>query len=371
MFGGTGQCLLTPASFPNERSRPTAGAFFGEPDCYNRNVDMDPISDAGGAPERAVPTRLAVVIPMRDEAQNIGPVLESLTGALRRAPLSGLEAVLVDDASNDGSARAARESWARLSFGGLPARLHVVRLAENVGHQRALAAGFRRARGLGVDLIFAMDADGQDDPSVLPEMIARLSNCDVVFAERGARAESLPWRAGYGIYRVFLRAVLGADLPYGNFCGFRAEKLGPLLDGRPFRHLAAELSRLPARKDRVTAARLPRLAGKPKMGLGALIDHGVAALTSRPDAWVRLFSRVALLTAAAALGGGATVVGIRLFTRLAIPGWASTTTLILGLIAFQAVGFLALSAFLAAILEAVSPAPAPREQGTDVDQGRP
>jgi len=314
-------------------------------------------------------TRIAVVMPMRDEAESIGPVLESLTGALRRAPLSGLDAVLVDDASSDGSAGAARAAWGRLDIG-VPARLHVVRLAENVGHQRALAAGFRRVRGLDAELVFAMDSDGQDDPAALPEMIERLSRCDVVFAERGARPESLAWRAGYAVYRFFVRAVLGADLPYGNFCGFRAERLGPLLDGRPFRHLAAELARVPSRKDRVSAARLPRLAGEAKMGLGALIDYGVAALTSRPDAWVRLFSRVALLTAAAALSGGAAVVCIRLFTTRAIPGWASTTTLILGLIAFQAVGFLVISAFLSAILEAVSPAPAPRELGVDVDEGR-
>lgn len=305
--------------------------------------------------------RLAVVLPVRDEAAVIGRVLAALAEALRAVRPAALELVLVDDASSDGSADAARAAWKTLDLGCVPARLRVLTLGARSGHQRALAAGFRAARGAGAELIFAMDADGQDDPAALPAMVGLLPGHDVVFAERAGRNEPLAWRAGYLAYRLIFRALLGTDLPFGNYCGFRAAVADDLNAGRPFRHLAAALAAGPYRIASVKVARKPRLGGKPKMSAWRLVDYGVAALTADPDAWTRLFSRVALFTAAAAVLGGAAVVGIRLLTPWAIPGWASVMTLILALIAFQAAGFLALSAFLSGLLDSLRPLPAVRE----------
>jgi len=312
------------------------------------------------------PPRLAVVMPLYNENESIASVLAGLLRALQGACLSGLDVILVDDASTDDSVEAARASWRMLAAGGAAARLHVVRLAVNVGHQRALAAGFRRARELDADLIFSMDSDGQDDPAALPGMIELLSRFEIVFAERSKRSESLPWLLGYFVYQAVFRAFLGARLPYGNFLGFRKEVLSLLLEGRTFRHLAATLSLAPCRKTSVKVARLPRTAGAAKMHVADLADYAVAALTSHPDAWVRLFSRVALLTAVSASLGGMSVVTIKLATPYAIPGWASVMTLILALIAFQAVGFLVLSAFLSS----QTALPPPKELGTSVDEAR-
>lgn len=294
---------------------------------------------------------VAVVMPLYDEAESVGGVLSELTETLRPAGLGRLDVVLVDDGSTDGSIAAARKTWEGLSFGDLRARLHVLRLRANAGNQEALAAGFQYAGGLDCGLIFAMDSDGQDDPAAIPEMIRLLDAHDIVFAARSRRDEPLLWRAGYTIYRLVFRALLGVDFPYGNFSGFRAEVLDFVLEMGTFRHLAAALCRSQYRKTSLKVPRRARLGGARKMGLGALVDHGIAALTSYPNAWVRLFSRVALLTTAAAGTGGLVVVGIKLTTSLAIPGWASVMTLILGMIAFQAMGFLVISAFLSSVLD--------------------
>ncbi|OGS00379.1 MAG: hypothetical protein A2V88_07835 [Elusimicrobia bacterium RBG_16_66_12] len=319
---------------------------------------------------KTTPADIAVVMPLYNEAESVGRVLSELTEALRQAGPGRLEVVLVDDASTDDSGAAARKTWEGLAHGDLRSRLHVLRLAANAGNQAALTAGFQYAGALDCGLVFAMDSDGQDDPAALPEMIRLLGSHDIVFAERSRRNEPLLWRAGYTIYRLAFRALLGVDFPYGNFSGFRSEVLDFVLDMGTFRHLAAALSRSHYRKTSLRVPRRARLGGAPKMGLGALVDHGIAALTSYPDAWVRFFSRVALLTTAAAGAGGLVVVGIKLTTKLAIPGWASVMTLILSMIAFQAVGFLVISAFLSSVLDHQRARPARKPASAEVLEAR-
>ncbi len=222
--------------------------------------------------------RLAVVLPVRDEEPVIGRVLSSLAETLSVLDLQALEVVLVDDASSDRSAAVARAAWAASAPRLYPAELTVVRLERPSGPQRALYEGFLRARAAGADLVFARDADGQDDPAALPAMLALLAFSDVVFAERAARAEPLWWRAGYAAYRAAFRLALGYDLPYGNYCGFRARVADRLLDGPPFRHLAAALAAGPWRVSSVKVARRPRLGGRAKMTPLALAEYAAAAL---------------------------------------------------------------------------------------------
>lgn len=234
--------------------------------------------------------RLAVVLPVLDEEPVIARVLAALAESLRAPRLGALDVVLVDDASGDRSVEEALAAWRRLDWGGAPARLHVVSRRVRGGHQRALAEGFRRARAAGADLIFAMDADGQDDPAALPAMIGLLAERDVVFAERAGRSEPAWWRAGYALYRLLLRLALGADLPFGNYCGFRAAVADDLLAGPPFRHLAATLASGPYRVGRVKVARRPRLGGAAKMTPLALVDYGIAALAAGLRAERRVWS---------------------------------------------------------------------------------
>ncbi|MBI3564610.1 MAG: hypothetical protein HY079_05365, partial [Elusimicrobia bacterium] len=136
----------------------------------------------------------------------------------------------------------------------------------------------RRARAAGADAVLAMDADGQDDPAALPAMLALLDSHEVVFAERAGRAEPAWWRAGYAVYRALFRLALGFDLPYGNYCAFRASVADDLLAAPPFRHLAATLAAGPYRVASVKVARRPRLGGRPKMSPLALAGYGMAAV---------------------------------------------------------------------------------------------
>src|SRR4051812_16992782 len=123
---------------------------------------------------------LSVVVPMYDEEEVLPIFFERM-----RPLLDGLgvryEVLVVDDGSRDATASlllAAAIDWPEL---------RLVRLLRNSGHQAALSAGFRRARG---KFLVTIDADLQDPPEVIAELLAavRSADVDVVYGVRSDRS---------------------------------------------------------------------------------------------------------------------------------------------------------------------------------------
>ncbi len=110
--------------------------------------------------------RVSLVIPIRNEAGNIGPLLVEIRTALDTAGLEW-EVIVVDDGSTDGSPDEVT------SLAEPRVRLHTLPGAH--GKSAALARGFAVAEGLSVVML---DGDGQDDPAEIPGMIARLTDVD-------------------------------------------------------------------------------------------------------------------------------------------------------------------------------------------------
>lgn len=130
-------------------------------------------------PAPAAP-RVSLVIPVYEEAGNIGPLHERIREMRRGWPVT-CEIVFVDDGSRDGSAaelaRAAESD----------ADVVVVTLARNFGQTAALAAGIDHARG---DVVVTLDADLQNDPADVPRLVGRLQEgCDVVSGWRRHRRD--------------------------------------------------------------------------------------------------------------------------------------------------------------------------------------
>jgi len=118
---------------------------------------------------------LSVVLPVRDERENLAPLLDEI-----RAALGGrrYEILAVDDGSTDGSLEALR-GLART----MP-ELRVLRLGAPAGQSAALAAGWDAARA---DIVVTLDADGQNDPADIPRLLARLTGRPDLAAVVGAR----------------------------------------------------------------------------------------------------------------------------------------------------------------------------------------
>jgi glycosyltransferase involved in cell wall biosynthesis len=130
---------------------------------------------------------LSVVIPIKDERENLRPLHERLVAALDPlcqgpAPaLAGYELLFVDDGSGDGSFGVLRELAAR------DERVKVIALRRNYGQTPALQAGIDHSRG---DVLATMDGDLQNDPADLPGLLAVLEEgYDAVFGLRAHRQD--------------------------------------------------------------------------------------------------------------------------------------------------------------------------------------
>lgn len=130
--------------------------------------------------------KLSIVVPCFNEE----PCIEAFVRAVDETKLSDLEFVFVNDGSTDGSLRILRELAKK------DVRVHYVSFSRNFGKEAALLAGLRKAQG---DLIVTMDADLQDPPSLLPEMVQGIEEegFDCVATRRMTREGEPPVRSWF------------------------------------------------------------------------------------------------------------------------------------------------------------------------------
>lgn len=148
---------------------------------------------------------LSLVLPVFNEEAVIGELGRRLREFLGKVGASW-EVVFVDDGSSDRS----RALLAELCAG--DERFKLVGLSRNFGHQLAITAGMDYARG---DAVVVMDADLQDPPEVVLEMLARhREGFDVVYGVRNRRqGETLFKRATAALYYRLLRTMVGVPIP--------------------------------------------------------------------------------------------------------------------------------------------------------------
>ena len=131
---------------------------------------------------------LDIIIPIYNEEEMIAPLLAKIAAVfssseLKSRKIKSVRTIFIDDGSTDKSA----EKIADEIFRGFPAELH--RLSRNFGHQNAVSAGFNKTTA---DLVVVMDADLQDPPEIIYEMIERWRDgYDVIYGERRKRKENI------------------------------------------------------------------------------------------------------------------------------------------------------------------------------------
>jgi dolichol-phosphate mannosyltransferase len=283
------------------------------------------------------PVTLSVVTPMYNEREAVDHFVARL-----RPVLDGLgvtyEVVAVDDGSRD--ATVSRLLQLRADW---PA-LRVVALRRNVGHQAALAAGLRSARG---DYVVSIDADLQDPPEVIGDMLAaaREKKVDVVYGVRSDRSTDTVFkRRTAGAYYWMMRRLVGPWISdqAGDFrLMSRAvvDVLNELPEQRPVYRLV--VPSLGFSGSEVSYVRAERVAGETKYPLSKMIKLTLDSVTSfsaaplRIATWLGMFSFVIclalIISGLAAWGFGATV-----------PGWTSLyiAVLLLGGIQLICLGLL-------------------------------
>ncbi|MGD2040096.1 MAG: polyprenol monophosphomannose synthase [Anaerolineae bacterium] len=176
-------------------------------------------------------TKLMVVIPTYNEADNL-PVM---VGELLDLDLPGLQVLIVDDNSPDGTGQVADELVAEHD-----GHVHVIHRTGKLGLGTAYLTGFRYALDHGADLVVQMDADFSHSPAYIPQFLEKIENYDVVIGSRyvsgGGTDERWSWwryLLSWWANSVYTRLILGVkvkDATAGFKCWRRATLEGIGLD---------------------------------------------------------------------------------------------------------------------------------------------
>ncbi len=229
-------------------------------------------------PETALP-RLSVVIPARNEADNIVALVEAIDAALMLE--SPVEIIVVDDASTD-------DSLARLSV--LAERLpHLVILAHETrgGQSAAVHTGVLAARA---PVILTLDGDGQNPPAELPKLAAPLladtaGTIGLVAGQRVGRKDTLSKRLA-SRFANGIRARVLADGTRDTGCGLKGFRRDAFLALPYFDHMHRYLPALFSRDGwqvvHVDVSHRPRIAGRSnysnlQRGLVGIVDLAAVA----------------------------------------------------------------------------------------------
>lgn len=273
---------------------------------------------------------LSVVVPMFEEEDVLPLLVERL-----RPVLDGLgepyEVVAVDDGSRDATPvllQAARRTWPEL---------RVLRLRANAGHQAAISAGLAAARG---DWVVTLDADLQDPPEVVPQMLAaaRAEDADVVYGVRTDRSSDTPFkRLTARAFYAGMRAIGAKDVPddagdYRLMSRATVDAVNALPEEHRVLRLVVPALGFPSTT--VGYTREARAAGRSKYPLARMVRLTVDSVTGFSLAPLRLATWFGL-------GGFVLALGLLVYALVAkavgetIAGWTSTVVIVAAFGALQ------------------------------------
>ncbi len=273
----------------------------------------------------SAPVTVTLIVPCYNEEEVLeesARVLLALLDAEEKSGrLSAASAVLfVDDGSHD-------RTWALIE--GLaarhPGRITAARLSKNMGHQYALLAGLSVAPG---DALITIDADLQDDPAAIPEMIDRFrEGHDVVYGIRRERTTDSAYKrltagAFYGLMRRMGTDVIPNHADFRLLSRRALEALLSFGEANLFLRGVVRLVGFPSAE--VHYDRHARLAGETKYSTAKMASLAIEGITSFSVAPLRVISALGLLTSVFAIAVTLWVLIVALTNPSAVPGWAST-----------------------------------------------
>jgi glycosyltransferase involved in cell wall biosynthesis len=204
---------------------------------------------------------LSIVVPVLDEEDNVAPLYERLSKALRALGRS-YEIIVVDDGSRDDT----YERLAQLADG--DDALKLIKLRRNFGQTAAMSAGFDHAVG---DIVIPMDGDLQNDPADIATLLEKLDEgYDVVSGWRKDRQDSAVRRLPSRMANWLIGRVTGVRLhDYGcTLKAYRAEVIAETrLYGEMHRFLPALAAQTGASIAEIPVQHHPRVSGQSKYGL--------------------------------------------------------------------------------------------------------
>lgn len=261
---------------------------------------------------------LTVIIPIFNEEEVIPELARRLREVIQvwNTQIDSWEVVFVNDGSKDRSIEQLKALAAE------EPRFKVISFARNFGHQMAITAGLDRAEG---EAVVIMDADLQDPPEVVSEMIARWrEGFDVVYGVRTKRdGETLFKRASAAIFYRVLRAMLGGISIPADAGDFRLVSRPVVLAMRALRERHRFVRGMVAwvgfRQTAIYYARPARFAGETKYPIKKMVRFAIDGIASFSVVPLRFATWLGVLAGTMALLTAAWATYQRFFARASSP----------------------------------------------------
>jgi glycosyltransferase involved in cell wall biosynthesis len=267
--------------------------------------------------------RLSLVLPVFNEEETVPELARRLHELLRKIGVTW-EVIFVDDGSTDRSLELLRELTLR------EPRFRVMSFGRNFGHQIAITAGVDVAEG---DAVVVMDADLQDPPEVIREMLAKFDEgFDVVYGVRSKRhGETLLKRATAAVFYRILKRLLGFEVPV-DAGDFRLMSRGVVLTLRSLRErhrfIRGMVAWIGFKHTHVYYERQPRFQGETKYPLRKMIRFAVDGITSFSVVPVRIAIYLGIFTGLLAVGIGLWALIQKLRGAPVVTGWTTIMMLV-------------------------------------------
>ncbi|QIP09039.1 glycosyltransferase [Bradyrhizobium symbiodeficiens] len=278
--------------------------------------------------------RLQIVTPVFNDWQSFLILLGDIDSAARDLDWQ-VSVLAIDDGSTEEQPEHTSKYHEHIH------EVRIVRLATNVGHQRAIAIGLSIAvEEIGADAVLIMDSDGEDRPQDIPRLIeAAAGKSDfAVVARRAKRTNTAIFKLFYVLYKAGFAIMTGRDINFGNFSLLSrnyARRL--IMQADLWNNLAGALLKSRAPITSLLTDRGHRYAGQSKMNFASLIVHGMSSLSVYSDViFVRMLAATGVLFVFSMIAIAA-VIFMRLATDMATPGWATTVIFGVMIILMQAI----------------------------------
>ncbi len=297
-------------------------------------------SEAEPGPRRDAARRglLSVVVPVFNEAETLPEFHRRLAAVLESLPYDA-EALYVDDGSADTSVeivRALRDGDPRVAL---------VQLSRNFGKEAAMTAGLDHAAG---DAVIVIDADLQDPPELIPELVAPWAEgrAEVVYAQRRSRAgESWLKRSSARAFYRLMERVGRAPMPrdVGDFRLLSRQAVDDLIRLREqHRFMKGLFAWIGYPQVAVPYDRDPRHAGNSKWNYLKLWSFSIEGITSFTTVPLKVATYLGLVVAVLSLGFGLQIIYDTLVFGNEVPGYPSlmVVVLFLGGVQLMTIGIL-------------------------------
>ncbi|NQV81980.1 MAG: glycosyltransferase family 2 protein [Alphaproteobacteria bacterium] len=259
-------------------------------------MDTDHLADIKHSSDHRVD--LSIVVPCHNETDNLSELNRRVADVSRRCVGESFELILINDGSQD-------DTWLKITeLAQANSYVVGINLSRNYGHQLALTAGLSICRGA---KILVLDADLQDPPELLPDMIALMEDgAEVVYGQRIQREGETWFKKGTAaLFYWLLRKAVDIDIP-ANTGDFRLmnRRVLEIFMRMPEQHrfVRGMISWIGLRQIALQYERAPRLHGETSYTLAQMVRFALDAITGFSTKPLRIASYLGVLSGVFGIG---------------------------------------------------------------------